>query len=264
MNLLALPFLLDRQGRWRYSLSRWTWVDVPIMHDLVDRQGRQGCFNSPIRIESSQLARQGEQQHGASCWTSCDLLSLHGSLLEEDLIDGIVITWLEVLLLMAPLLLVRVRVEPWYLPTLADWKYIHLWEGINACVPPFKHLNHPWILQVIFKQCHDILVEVLVTEGVVDKAPFLIGTEGKPCLKDIGSIWQYRQKTWLGMHLNHYIGDGSTCHYGEAMEYSLWALCCWSRCPKCQGWPSEYMLKNLRCCLGNMIAKIKGMYTNEE
>jgi hypothetical protein len=96
---------LDRQGRQWNGISCQMMVDVLITHDLVDQQGRQRCFDSPIRLGSPQLARQRGQQYRASCQMLCTLLSSHGSLLEEDIIDSIVIAWLTVLSLMAPLLL---------------------------------------------------------------------------------------------------------------------------------------------------------------
>ena len=60
------------------------------------------------------------------------------------------------------------------------------------------------------------------------------------------------------MHLDCCIGDRSTCHRSEAIDYSLWILHCLSSCPKCQGWPSEYVSKNLWCRLGNVIDEKKG------
>jgi hypothetical protein len=51
-----------------------------------------------------------------------------------------------------------------------------------------RGLDHPGILWVIFKQCNNIFIKGLITERVVDKAPFLVRTEGEPRLKDISSV----------------------------------------------------------------------------
>jgi hypothetical protein len=37
-------------------------------------------------------------------------------------------------------------------------------------------------------RCNDVLVEGLVIEGVVNKTPFFVRTEGKPRLKAISSV----------------------------------------------------------------------------
>jgi hypothetical protein len=169
-----------------HSVSHWMSIDALIMGNLVDRQGRWRCFDFLIGLTSSLLAMQGRRWCRVGCCLSCDLLSLHSSPLEEDCVDGIVIAQLGVLSPRAPLSLVSMRFESWYLPV--DYKLVCLRHGIDALVPPLKCLDHPRILRVVFKQCNNVLGKPFVIECVVKQAPFLIGTEGKLCLKDISSV----------------------------------------------------------------------------